>query len=222
MIAFDLITDLIPPVKSADTLQHALDWMAEFGTTQLPVVDDAKLIGIITEANLLDAARPEAKLSEVLYTGWESAWVKQEAHLYEVLRSMNEYSLEVLPVLDKDDQYVGLITARYLVKRLGDFFAVHEPGGIIVLEVPPRDYALSEVSRIAEGEDAKVLGLNLATNPITHTFELTLKLNVEDLTRVIAAFTRHEYRILSTHQRVSDTNSDVQRNYDMLMRFLEG
>ncbi|MFK7972576.1 MAG: CBS domain-containing protein [Bacteroidia bacterium] len=221
MIAFDLITDSIPPVKSADTLQHALDWMAEFGTTQLPVVDDGKLMGIITEGNLLDAARPEAKLAEVLYPGWESAWVRQEAHLYDVLKAMNEYSLEVLPVMDAEDHYAGLITARYLVKRLGDFFAVHEPGGILVLEVPKRDYVLSEVGRIAEGEDAKVLGLNLATNPSTHALELTLKLNVEDLSRVIAAFTRHEYKILSAHHRSNENNEDMKRNYDLLMRFLD-
>jgi hypothetical protein len=194
--------------------------MAEFGTTQLPVVDDGKLAGIVTEAILLDAARPEVRISEVMYHGWDNACVHQHAHLYEVLRAMNEYKLEVLPVLDNEDQYIGLITARYLVKRLGDFFAVHEPGGVLVLQVPPRDYVLSEVGRIAEGEDAKVLGLNLANNLQTRNLELTLKLNVEDLSPVVAAFTRHGYEILSTHQRINDSDSDVKRNYHMLMKFL--
>lgn len=219
MIATDLITDDIPPVKASDSVQQALDWMGSFGTSQLPVVDRSVFQGIASENMLLDAANPEADVSTALYAGWENAFVTENAHLYDVLRMMNAFDLEVLPVLDSKRRYEGLITARNVVQRLGDFFGIQEPGGVLVLEVDPKDYVLSEVGRITEGEDAKVLSLNLAPNA-QGKIEITLKLNVEDLSRVVASFERFKYVVVSIHQKLQ-SRDDLRGNFDMLMGMID-
>ena len=40
MLVVDLITDEIPPLKTTDTVELALDWMEQFKVSHLPVVKD--------------------------------------------------------------------------------------------------------------------------------------------------------------------------------------
>jgi hypothetical protein len=79
---------------------------------------------------------------------------------------------------------------------------------------------LSEVGRIAESADAKVLSLYLAQTPGTDTFLLTLKLNVEDLSRLIAAFERFDYKVIRAYHRARFADN-YDRNLQALLRWLE-
>ena len=46
MIAEDLINNMIPPLKSSDTIQKALDWMGNLRQNQLPVAENSRFIGM--------------------------------------------------------------------------------------------------------------------------------------------------------------------------------
>lgn len=220
MIARELISDSLPSVKSSDSAGMALDWMGEFKLGQLPIVDEGHYKGLITETDILDGADLEQPITELRFSGWDSAYIFHENHIYDAIDLMSNFKLEVLPVLDDDHQFLGVITLRDLTRILGELFAVQEPGGILVLEIPAHSYVLSEIGRIAESADAKVLSLYLANLPGTNDLLLTLKLNVEDLTRVSAAFERFDYNILRSYQRVRPMN-DYSRNLDALFRFLD-
>jgi acetoin utilization protein AcuB len=220
MIARELISDSLPSVKSTDRAGMVLDWMNEFKLNQLPIVDNGAYKGIITETAILDGADLDDPISELRFSGWDSAYVLHENHIYDAIDLMSNFKLEAIPVLDDDHQYLGVITLRDLSRTLGELFAVHEPGGVLVLEIPAYSYVLSEIGRIAESADAKVLSLYLSSLPGSKDLMLTLKLNVEDLTRVIASFERFEYSIVRSYQRVNPMN-DYGRNIDTLMRFLD-
>lgn len=220
MIASDLIKDSIPPVKPSDTAGLALDWMGEFKLSQLPIVDGQQYKGMITEMDILDGADLDQPISQIRFSGWESAYIFYENHIYDALDLMANFKMEVLPVLDEAHQYLGVITLRDLGTELGKLFAVHEPGGVLVLEIPAHSYVLSEIGRITESVDAKVLSLYLASMPDSRDMLLTLKLNVENLSRVSAAFERFDYKILRAYQR-NDLHSDYGRNLDSLLRYLD-
>ncbi len=220
MIARELISDSIPPVKSTDTAGLALDWMNEFKLSQLPIVDEGQYKGMITEADVMDGPDLDQPIASIRFSGWESAYVFYENHIYAAIDLMGNFKLEVLPVLDEDHRYLGVITLRDLGTHLGGLFAVHEPGGVLVLEIPAHSYVLSEIGRIAESADAKILSLYLASLPNTNDLLLTLKFNVEDLSRVSAAFDRFDYKIIRSYQRVRPMN-DYSRNLDALLKYLD-
>ncbi|RMG56668.1 MAG: CBS domain-containing protein [Bacteroidetes bacterium] len=219
MIVYELITDTVPPAKSTDAAGMALTWMSEFKVNQLPIVDEGRYLGMITENEILDAANPEEAIGVIRYPGWDSAYVYQNQHIYDALDVMNNFQLEVLPVLDEEDRYVGAITLRDVSTYLSKLFAVSEPGSILVLSIPKRGYVLSEIGRITESADAKVLSLYLSAVPDAQEVVLTIKLNVEDPSRVIAAFERFQYTILRTYYR-SAYGDDLQSNFDSLLRYL--
>ena len=64
MLAIDLITDTIPPLKISDTGSKALLWMDEFKVRQLPIIKNLEYIGLISEADVLDLNQPDEPLEK--------------------------------------------------------------------------------------------------------------------------------------------------------------
>ena len=54
MIAEDLINHMIPPLKGTDDAHKAIVWMEEFRCNYMPVVEDGKLLGFISEEIILE------------------------------------------------------------------------------------------------------------------------------------------------------------------------
>ena len=85
MIVRELISDSLPPVKSTDSAAMALAWMNEFKISQLPIIDQGAFVGIVTENDILDAVNPEAKVTEIKYTGLDGAYIYQGQHIYDAI-----------------------------------------------------------------------------------------------------------------------------------------
>lgn len=219
MTVRELISDSIPSVKPTDTAALALDWMSEFKVSQLPLVADGIYQGLVTEEAILDRADPDRPLQGQHLMSGESAYIYHENHIYDAIDLMTNLRLEVLPVVAEERAYQGVVTLRDIGGLLGNLFAVQEPGGVLVLSIPAHSYVLSEVGRIAESADAKVLSLYLSSLPDSKDMLLTLKLNVEDLSRVVAAFERFDYEVVRTFHRVKPLE-DYSRNLDAFMKYL--
>lgn len=220
MIARELISDIIPSVTSSDTAEMALNWMNEFKLSMLPIVDHGKYKGIITEDDILDASDLEQPIGEIRYSGWDSAYIYHGNHVYDAIEVISNLKLEILPVLDEETTYLGVITLKDLSTYLGRLFAIQEPGGILVMEIPRNGYVLSEIGRIAESADAKVLSLYLSPVPRTNELLISLKLNVEDLSRVVASFERFDYKIVNTYHKIEQLE-DYRQNLDALIKYLD-
>lgn len=220
MIARELISDTVPSVTTSDKAAMALNWMSEFKLNQLPIVDQGHYKGLITEDTILGTTDLTQSIGDIHFSGWDSAYIYQGNHVYDAIEIMASLKIEVLAVLDEENIYLGVITLKDLAAYMGRLFAIQEPGGIIVLEIPAHSYVLSEIGRITESADAKVLSLYLYPVPDTNDILLTLKVNIEDLTRLIATFERFDYKIIRTYHKV-DKNDDYRRNIDALIRYLE-
>ncbi|MFZ9452268.1 MAG: CBS domain-containing protein, partial [Bacteroidia bacterium] len=64
MLVQELISQEIPPLKLTDSVAKALDWMDQFKVSHLAVTDGRKLLGLISENDLLDSPDAEILLSE--------------------------------------------------------------------------------------------------------------------------------------------------------------
>ncbi len=221
MIAKELVSEMIPPVKSSDTIEVAIEWMNEFRVGQLPIVDGGSYKGLITEDTILDTPEISVTIGSIAsaYSGWDMVYTEEGNHIYDAIDLMSNFNLELLPVLGESNDFLGVITLRDLVRYLNQLFALKEPGGILVLEIPQYSYMLSEIGRIAESADAQVLSLYLTQLPQSRDMLLTLKLNVEDLSRVVSAYERFDYTVVRAYHRVQPTDG-LRHNLDSLMRYL--
>lgn len=218
MRAVALISEMLPSLKTTDTDAYALKWMNELHVDQLPVVSNHQFIGLISELDLLDRNTPDEPISNHEIKR-NDLFVKENDHLFEVLKLASEQSLSVIPVLNKEQKYLGSIT----INRLMDFFTketdIIEPGGILVLEIETRNYSVAEIGRIIESNGASVLGLFAGSNPDPNLRDVTVKINKADLTAIVATFERYNYKIKDTYQE-EEYFHNVKDRFDSLMNYL--
>lgn len=199
MLAGDLITDEIPPLKISDTVEMALDWMEQFKVSHLPVVKNRELIGLVAETDIIDYEHPDEQIdaSKVLLL---RPVIHYYQHAYDILRLISAMNLTLIPVIDEKELYKGCITIRGLIQNLGSMTAVQHPGGVIVLELNQNDYSVTQIGGIVEGNDAKILSLNVSSHPDSTKMEVTIKVNREDLSRILQTFQRYNYSVKAIYQ----------------------
>ena len=218
MIASELISYDIPPLKLSDTGNKALYWMEEFKTTELPVVKDGKYLGLISESNLLDSNNVDGVIESFGFNLLKP-FVQDNQHMFEVISAMVENDIDVLPVVNSSDQYLGVITSKIIVNSLSKVVSIANAGSILTLEVNVKDYSLSEIARMVESDDAKVLASFITSHPDSTKLEVTLKINKTEISRILHTFERFNYVVLASYNE-SEYHENLQNKYDEFMRFL--
>lgn len=220
LLARDLITDTVPSIKTSDSATRVLEWMNEFKVTQLPVVNHERLLGIVSEDDLLDSGDEDQDIGAIRLHLPEGTYVHEDSHFYEALKMASLMRLDVLPVLSvRDNSFVGTITRADMVKRAAEFLNVEEPGGVIILHLPVNSYSVSEIGRICESNDAKIISLSVGNSSEPGKLYVTIKLNIRELSRVISTFERFEYEIALVVFDAEQLN-DYRDRYENLLRYL--
>jgi acetoin utilization protein AcuB len=219
LLAKKLISDVVVAARSSDKGRKVLNSMDVYRVSHLPVVDEGRYVGLasdrfIYDLNLLN--QPVGKEVEKL----DTTHVHEDQHIFEVGILMYKLKLSVMPVLDAAHNYLGAITLYDLARRFARYFSLQEPGGVVVLEVNESDYSLSQISQIVESNDTRVLSFFMNKLPGTHTLELVLKLDKEDLSPVIQALMRYDYQVKGIYLDHSMLVDLYQDRYDQFMKFM--
>jgi CBS domain-containing protein len=219
MLAKDLISDVIPSLRTSDSGQKALYWMDIFRISHLPIVNNEDFLGLISDKDIYDANMAEEPIGNHNLSLF-SPYVTEDQHIYEVIELASRLNLSIIPVLNHNNHYKGVITQNDLIHFFADFSALKEPGAIIVLDMNIHDYSLSQIAQIVESNDARILSMYISSHSATTRMELTLKINRNDLTSIIQTFTRYNYTIHSTFMDHDDMNSLYENRYEMFMKYL--
>jgi acetoin utilization protein AcuB len=218
MLAKDLISDEIRPLQISDTAITALHWMDEFRTAYLPVVDGELYIGMLGEDTIFSLGNFEESLGEIPLNKASTA-VFRDQHIYEVIRIAALQKLSLVPVVDEAGSYLGAITQQSMIDFIALMTGVENPGGIIIIEAGQNDYSLSEIAKIVESEEARVISAHVATPPESSHVEVTLKLNRMDIQQVVQSLERHGFKIKASYYE-ADYYDDLHDRYNSLMNFL--
>ena len=108
-----------------------------------------------------------------------------EQHIFEVIGLASRLKLSVVPVLDSNNHYKGVITTSDLIRHMAGISSMDQPGGIIVLELIERDYSLSQIAQIVESNNVKVLSMYITSPPESTKLEVTLKVNTGTWCRLL-------------------------------------
>jgi CBS domain-containing protein len=218
MIVKELVTGEILPLKTSDTCSFALAQMEENRVQHMPVVNERELLGVISEFDIVNYAGTEEAIGNVPLS-LSSASLSEQQHVYDAFNLVTEMKLTIIPVTDIKGNYLGVVTLQKLV----EYFAMHSsmmnPGGIIVLQMSENNVSMSEISRIVESNDAKILNMCLNSYDDSTMVDITLKLNVIDIVPVIQTLQRYNYNIKAIFGERDDMD-DLRDRYDALMNYL--
>jgi CBS domain-containing protein len=218
MLAIELIADAIPPVHTSDPIQKAIDRMVEFRIRHLPIVNEEQFLGLLSENDLIGESDLQTPIG-ALALSLVNPYVLEDQHIYDVIRLFHERQLTVVPVLDAAKNYSGLITVNSLTGYFAGLTSVEQPGGIIVLEISNKNNSLAHMAQIVESDNAQILSSYVRTFPDSTRMEVTLKVNKQDISNIIATFLRYEYDIKATFNH-SDENDNSRDRYNSLMNYL--
>ena len=134
----EVMTRQVEVAGPDDTLQQAASRMAELDTGVLPVGENDRLVGMLTDRDIAIHAvaqgkGPETKVREAMTP--EVRYCLEDEDLDEVVRNMGENKVRRLPVMSRDKRLVGIVSlgdvALYADSGQTDAVvsAVSEPGG---------------------------------------------------------------------------------------------
>ncbi|MBC8173340.1 MAG: CBS domain-containing protein [Chitinophagales bacterium] len=219
MLASDIISTTIPPLKTSDSGEKAIEWMYEFKLTHLPLVENKKYIGLVSEDDILDFNNTKEQLGKYL-KNLNKPYVIENEHMYDVLRLAVNLRSTVIPVVDTDMNYLGIITMESILHHFAKMSSISDPGGIIILELNSKnDYVLSDIARIVESNDAHILSMALQGDVASGKQTVTIKVDVAEIKHIIATFERFDY-VVQAYFDESDMNEVYKDRYDSLMNYL--
>ncbi|HYY32869.1 MAG TPA: CBS domain-containing protein [Gaiellaceae bacterium] len=110
----ELMTGAIVAVAPEDTLGEAAERMAEEGVGSAVVLDAGRLIGILTERDLLKAVAGRVHTSEARVREWmteDPITASGSTSIDEAMRTMLEHGFRHLPVVE-GGRTVGVVSLR--------------------------------------------------------------------------------------------------------------
>lgn len=193
--------------------------MESMRVSHLPLVREKEYLGLISDKDIYDRELELCKLGENLVS-LSSPFVKANQHLYEIARIMLELKVSLIPVLEMNNEYLGVITLNTMSTAFIDMVSVKELGALIVLELSPTNYSLSQIAQIVESNDAKILSLYTKNPENSIGMDVTLKVNVSDISAIVQTFVRYDYSIKAVYMDDSLMNDMYNERYDLFMKYM--
>jgi acetoin utilization protein AcuB len=219
MVAKDLISEVIPSLKTSDLGQTALNWMEIFRISHLPIVNNQDFLGLISDADIYDMNQANEPIGNH-YLTLSKPYVLEKQHIFEVIGVASRLKLSVVPVLDEKNRYIGVITTNDLIRHIAGISSMDQYGGIMVLDLVERDYSLTQIAQIVESNNIKILSMYITSPPESTRLEVTLKVNTSDLTSVIRTFERYNYEVKTWVTNNDSMESLYSERFDLLMKYL--
>lgn len=219
MLTIELINNNIPRLQLKDSVSKALRLVTDFRVTHLPVAENDKFLGLISEDDLLD--QKESKMPiELMQETFAHVSVRDNEHFLNAVNCSNQVDSNIVAVVNEENELMGVITTNDLLKTIGNFAGTNEIGGIIVLEMERSQFAISEISRIVESNDATILHLNTTVHAETGMLTVTIHINKKEISAIVSTFERYEFDVIYYFGNENFEN-EIHSNYRHLMNYLD-
>lgn len=218
MITKEFIRDFIPPLKQSDTGKRALQWMQTFHLNHLPVVEGQNYLGMITE----DDIRSRKNLDDPIGAygiNYNRVFIYESQYIYDALQFISNNKYSIVPVLNSENHYEGLLTVVDVIDCFAQSKSVKTPGSIVILSVPVKNFSLADIAQVVEVNEGIILSATVNQPGELMDYEVTLKINKIDLSRILSAFFRLNYNVIASYQK-ADLNGDLEDRYNAFMSYL--
>lgn len=206
-------------VHLTDSLYHVYELFDEYRVSHLPVVSEkGKFLGLLSEKDAFDIYDSQKNVKENNIP-FEKNFLNDTSSIFQAISLISEHKMTLLPIICDKEMYRGFILPIDVVSQLGKDSSFSSRGGLITLKVQDHDYSLNEISRIIESENALITTLYIEDIPNEQSMFIHLKINAEDLSRIIKSLERFKYDIYFTHNK-SDFDDEAEFRFNSFLKFL--
>jgi predicted transcriptional regulator len=218
MLASSIAISNFPLLHFEDKASFALQCMEDYDIQHLPLVKEEYFVGLVNKEDVLNLDTDQTLIH--LADQLKRVGILGSMHFTAALNLFSKNELSLLPVLNEQQEFTGVILQKNLNDLLAKFLGVDNPGAIIVVSVSPYQYSLAELSRLVETNNAQISQLNTNFDEATGSLIITIKLNKEEADVIIATLQRYNYQILHYFGNTIIHN-DIEDHYHHLMNYLD-
>ena len=92
---------------------------------------------------------------------------------------------------------------------------------LIVLDVPIKDYSLSEIARLVEDNNARIIRFEVLPSEEGDSLLVSMKLDVIDISAVLRSFERFSYNIVYHFMKEGEMNEIYEDRLKELLHYLD-
>jgi acetoin utilization protein AcuB len=194
-------------IEPGDALSRASQKMQAGGFRRLPVVNEARLVGIVTERDLrehrghLEHIKINAVMTEHPLTATPDMTLEEAAGI------MLAHQIGGLPVIH-DGRLVGIITATDVMRAFLDVMGATNGGSTrIDFMIEGEEHGFIEASRIVAREGAQVLGVGTYRRKFDEDPVCYLRLVTDKSDKIAKALSAGGFHVLGVHRIVGQLTS---------------
>jgi CBS domain-containing protein len=123
----DVMTRGVHTLTPSDNVIRAAQAMEEMDVGAIPVCDGERLVGMVTDRDIVlravahGRATEDTRLHDVMTT--EPCWCFEDQSVDEVLEAMREAQLRRMPVVDREQHLVGIVSLGDLAVKADEGLA---------------------------------------------------------------------------------------------------
>lgn len=214
----DYILEEISALQLKDSVKKAQKIFEHYPITHFPVVENDKLLGSFAEDDIQTIEGKKDELATYSHL-MNSFFADEKAPVLELLKIFADNDTTIIPVLNKDKNYIGYYDLRDVLDVFSTSPFMIEDSETLIVEKLELDYSMSEISQIIEANGAKLLGMYTSEKQ-NDFIQVTLKIVAEDINEIMHTFRRYDYKIISTHENDMYLE-DLKNRSDYLQKYLE-
>ncbi|CAM1334756.1 CBS domain-containing protein [Tenacibaculum aestuariivivum] len=194
----DFILEEIKALTLQSTVKSAQSICKNLPITHIPIVENGKLIGCLPESDIQTIENKEHKLSEYTYL-LDNFHSNEKATLLDLIVLFADNDCNIIPVLNKDMNYIGYYELSDILDAFADSPFLHNESETLIISKSKNDYSMSQIAQIVETNKAKLLGFYICSEN-QDTIQVTLKVITEDINEIIQTFRRYDYTVITRHE----------------------
>lgn len=217
MIAAEIALSDYITLNPENTIREAEELFASLHTDLIPVVsNDDTIYGYYSKSF---ATNSNKKIKDILSFYPQFIKVVENQHVFEIVALFQKTKMSLVAVENSLGKYIGVITWHKLLQEIASYGSFENYGALLVIELMPKDYSLSELSRLVEYNNTKILGVEIKSLPDKTEIEVCLKLNHGNISNILATLERYNYKVKDYFLR-EDITDDLDDRYKSFMKYL--
>ena len=207
MTVRDFMTEKFITVTPQTPIFDAIDLMKKHDIHRLPVMEDHKLVGLITQGVIQESMPSKAtslsvfelnylinktKVGDVMLT--DVTTIEADALLEDAIKVMRTKSIGVLPVMEKN-QLVGIITNNDIFDAFLKISGYENGGVRVTLKITKEHHGILAVIA-KELADAQMNIETIVVNRLSKGIFVEIQLATKDVEKVKAVLTSDDYELV--------------------------
>ena len=207
LLVRDLMTQDLATLGPEANASEALNICREKGIRHIPVLEEGRLVGLVSDRDLSTASPPEGeadreeamkelRVSDIMTRDVVTAHPQDPVGY--AAKEMYERKINALPIMAEEgdeEKLVGIVTSTDVMRALVMLTGVHESGSQVQVEAPDRPGVLAEVAEIIRDLEVDILSALSSPEKRGGTRTMVFRLTAEDPSTVVQSLQMAGYSV---------------------------